>query len=55
MDLFGKEVTLFQSGAGDDVKTAAANVSVLKGVLQGMDKEKRKRILSAVKENLMQM
>lgn len=61
MDLFGKEVLLFQTT--DDNKDSGtvstskmgANVSVLKGVVEGGDKEKRKRILAALKENLIQM
>ena len=63
MDLFGKEVMLFQQDEKDAASTSAAgsgskmaaNVSVLKGVVEGGDKERRKRILVALKDNLIQV
>ena len=53
---YGKEVTLFGSGfrfGSDDEKTKTKRG--LKGLLEGLDIEKRKRILVFTKENLMTM
>lgn len=53
---YGKEVTLFESGfkAGSDEEKTKIKRG-LKGLLEGLDIEKRKRILTSTKENLMTM
>jgi pumilio family protein 6 len=51
-DLFGKEVTLFQTPSTSDNKGKHASRG-LKAVLEGVDFERRKRTLIALKDNLM--
>ena len=56
-DFYGKEVALFSAsalakGAQADTKEKEQLKKGLKGVLEGADSERRKRILNAVKENL---
>lgn len=48
-DFYGKELLLFGGTSEEKEKGGLDNV------LNGMDEEKRKRVLSAVKENLMTM
>lgn len=55
-DFYGKEVALFSSNTKGSV-TADENERAelrkgLKGVLEGVDAERKKRILAAVKENI---
>lgn len=53
-DFYGKEVALFSAGASGepDEKEKAQVKKGLAGVVEGVDAERRKRILAAVKENL---
>lgn len=57
MDLFGKEVGLFQADATRRNVEGAGSTQLrgLKAVLEGADAERRKRILSALRDNLIQM
>ncbi|TFY80642.1 hypothetical protein EWM64_g3375 [Hericium alpestre] len=50
-DLYGKETTLFSVTAGSDVDKERTRKG-LKGILEGVDAERRKRVLGALKENL---
>ncbi|TFY74574.1 hypothetical protein EWM64_g9439 [Hericium alpestre] len=53
-DLYGKETTLFSVTAGSDVDKERTRKG-LKGILEGVDAERRKRVLGALKENLVTM
>ena len=53
-DFYGKEAALFTVTLGSDEEKEKSKKG-LKGVLEGTDKERRKRILNAVKENLTTM
>ena len=50
-DFYGKEASLFTVTLGSDEEKERSKKG-LKGVLEGTDKERRKRIMNAVKENL---
>ncbi|KAI6038567.1 armadillo-type protein [Pisolithus marmoratus] len=50
-DFYGKEVTLFSTNHGTETDKEKAKRG-LQGVLEGMDRDRQKRTLSAVKENL---
>ena len=53
-DFYGKEASLFTVTLGSDEEKERSKKG-LKGVLEGTDKERRKRIMNAVKENLTTM
>ena len=50
-DFYGKEATLVSLTKGSDEERERAKKG-LKGVLDGVDDERRKRIVGALKENL---
>ena len=50
-DFYGKEAQLFTVTLGSDEERERSKKG-LRGVLEGADKERRRRILNAVKENL---
>ncbi|KAF8344939.1 armadillo-type protein [Amanita rubescens] len=51
-DFYGKEATLFTVTEGSEADKEKAK-KALRGVLEGTDPERRKRIMNAVKDNLM--
>lgn len=51
-DFYGKETALFTVTSGSDVDRERAKRG-LQGVLEGVDGERRRRVMVAVKENLM--
>jgi pumilio family protein 6 len=53
-DFYGKETMLFSvtAGSGEDMERAKKG---LKGILNGLGVERRKRVLDAVKKNLVKM
>lgn len=53
-DFYGKEVALFSSDRGttQDIETAKKG---LRGLLDGVEGDRRRRLLAALKENLMTM
>lgn len=53
-DFYGKEATLFTVTQGSEQDKEKSKKG-LKGLLEGVDAERRKRILSAVQENLTTM
>lgn len=53
-DFYGKEATLVTVTLGSDEEKERSKKG-LKGVLEGADKERRKRILNTVRENLTTM
>ena len=53
-DFYGKEATLFSSGQGTEAEREKAKEG-LRGLLEGIERDRRKRILNAVKENLATM
>ena len=53
-DFYGKEAALFTLTAGSDEEKEKSKKG-LKGVLEGADKERRKRVMNSVKENLTNM
>lgn len=53
-DFYGKEATLFSVTLGSDEEKEKSKKG-LKCVLEGADKERRKRMMNAVKENLTTM
>ncbi|KAI0785215.1 ARM repeat-containing protein [Abortiporus biennis] len=50
-DFYGKEASLFTVTMGSDEEKEKSKKG-LKGILEGADKERRKRVMSSVKENL---
>lgn len=50
-DFYGKEATLFTVTKGSEEEREKSKKG-LKGLLEGVDTERRKRILSAIKDNL---
>jgi pumilio family protein 6 len=50
-DFYGKETLLFTVTTGSEESKARAKKG-LKGVLEGLEGERRKRVLAALKENL---
>ena len=50
-DFYGKEATLVSLTAGSDQEKELSKKG-MKGLLEGADKERRKRVMGAVKENL---
>lgn len=53
-DFYGKEASLFTLTSGSDEEKEQSKKG-LKGLLDGVDKERRRRTLTAVKENLTSM
>jgi pumilio family protein 6 len=53
-DFYGKEATLFTVTAGSEADRERVKKG-LRGILEGADPERRKRIMNAVKDNLMSM
>ena len=53
-DFYGKEATLFSITVGSDEEKEKSKKG-LRGVLEGADKERRKRVMNSVKENLTTM
>jgi pumilio family protein 6 len=53
-DLYGKETSLFTVTTGSDEDKERAKKG-LKGVLEGLEDSRRKRVLSSLKENLLTM
>lgn len=53
-DFYGKEATLVSLTAGSDEEKEKSKKG-LKGLLEGADKERRKRVMTAVKDNLITM
>lgn len=53
-DFYGKEATLFTVTEGSETDKERAKKG-LRGVLEGTDPERRRRIMNAVKDNLMSM
>jgi pumilio family protein 6 len=53
-DFYGKETTLFSVTTGSDEDKERAKKG-LRGVLEGLEGEKRKRVMGAVRENLVTM
>lgn len=53
-DFYGKEASLFSVTVGSDEEKERSKKG-LKGILEGTDKERRKRVMNAVKENLTTM
>ena len=53
-DFYGKEATLFSSGLGTEDEKEKDKKG-LRGILEGIEGDRRKRILNAVKENLTSM
>jgi pumilio homology domain family member 6 len=53
-DFYGKEATLFTVTLGSDEEKERSKKG-LKGILDGTEKERRKRILNSIKENLIAM
>ena len=53
-DFYGKEATLFTVTAGSEADKERVKKG-LRGILEGADPERRKRIMNAVKDNLMSM
>lgn len=53
-DFYGKEATLFTVTLGSDEEKEKSKKG-LKGILDGTDKERRRRALNSVKENLTTM
>lgn len=53
-DFYGKEASLFTITKGSDEDKERSKKG-LKGVLEGADAERRRRVMGAVKENLITM
>ena len=53
-DFYGKEATLVSLTAGSEEEKERSKKGI-KGLLEGADKERRKRVMTAVKENLVTM
>ena len=53
-EFYGKEATLLSLTAGSDEEKERSKKG-LKGLIEGTDTERRKRIMNAVKENLVTM
>ena len=53
-EFYGKEAALFSLTSGSDEEKECAKKG-LSGVLEGADTERRRRILAAVKDNLITM
>ena len=53
-DFYGKETALFSPTAGSEVDKDQAKRG-LPGVLEGLEGERRKRVLASVRENLVMM
>lgn len=53
-DFYGKEATLVSLTAGSDEERESTKKG-LRGLLEGKDGERRKRVMGAVKENLVSM
>ena len=53
-DFYGKEATLFTVTEGSEADKEKAKKG-LRGVLEGTDPERRKRVMDAVKDNFMSM
>lgn len=53
-EFYGKEAALFNTTSGSDADKERAKKGLV-GVLEGADAEQRKRILGAVKDNLVNM
>lgn len=53
-DFYGKEASLFTVTAGSEEEKERSKKG-LKGILEGVEGERRKRIMAALKDNLMSM
>ena len=53
-DFYGKEATLVSITAGSEEEKERSKKG-LKGLLEGVDKERRRRLMNALKENLVTM
>jgi pumilio family protein 6 len=53
-DFYGKETALFSTRRGTDEEKEIAKKG-LRGVLEGLEGERRKRVLASLKENLTTM
>jgi pumilio homology domain family member 6 len=53
-DFYGKEIALFSTAAGSEEDKTSFKKG-LKGVLDGLEADRRKRVLTSLKENLVTM